>query len=394
MSYDLEIVTSDAPQRRHLEAFFAPESAVTMEGELGGEGVNLLVLRRGRPAFTIDGPVKVLPEDLDEEVASATLDPRWQVSISVPASAARETAAAKRLAKDLARECRGVAWDPQEERILWPPKSQGRFKPSTAKERIAVVELDWFLPGAPARKETARTLTGALSRVCPESVPVRFGSFEPLQSRWEPEGAEGFASAWMEAVDRDDAGIEFGGSLFWSGRPPCFGGHASFADLRTNLPAHYRRAGTASATRISTTFDGRALDGDSRWRELVVSLFVAVAEDLGAFYGAACVETGWMVSRGKIWADGDTANTPLQQSQWWNGIPPVPTWLAWFGGPYKSAIGSPPGLAVRPSGSLLRVGEAPLPAARLRSAFPRLPPRLLAKGFRDPVRPADEIPTL
>lgn len=91
MSFDLEIVTSLKPESSQVEEFFVSRESFAVEGTLDGEGGNVFIAKRSKghdpSCFTIDGPFRIDPEDVEEEVIAHVLDPHWLTQISVPASA-------------------------------------------------------------------------------------------------------------------------------------------------------------------------------------------------------------------------------------------------------------------------------------------------------------------
>jgi hypothetical protein len=148
---------------------------------------------------------------------------------------------------------------------------------------------------------------------------------------------------------------------------------------------------------VKAEFDGRALGADDPWREAVVMLFSKVAAQLGAFYGAGYVERNVVVSRRRLWYSGDTESIFLSR-MWWEGLPPHPTWLAWFGEPYRGMVESAVRESVteeRPEGLFLRLGENPMDSDEVKDVFPKLPdellwtPRLPGKRKFDPSLPVE-----
>lgn len=307
-------------------------------------------------------------DDLDEELAAAVLAPRWVLGMGVPGFPAEGIRLAKALARFIAEKCQGAVLDPQEGRVIWPKGKPLRFIPPAQEETISEVRLAWFLPPSKSDVKTAETLLRALGRQCPEARPVRFGGFEPLQGRLEPDEDEPFLDAWR--MLRSDPL----GSLFFSSRSPCFGGSVF-------LPhGGIKRPGKAERAEISLDFDGRAICGDERWRETLVSLFVELSKALGAFYAQGYVERGVVFSRGRIWISSSTEHYPLPGGGWW-GIPSTPTWLAWFGTAYKPLVQD----SLRrqeafpyPEGIFLRLGTEPADLDQLRGVQLNLPARLLA----------------
>jgi hypothetical protein len=352
---------------------------------------DLVVVTHERPdvaAFAgleFDGPADVELDDLPETFAVAVLAPRFLMEIHVASDSAAAWTRAVRAAKGVAERHGGAVYDPQEDTVIWP-RAARRFRSEAKEERIRVVGLQWFVPRSRCVPETADAFVSATSRFLPEARPTRFGDFEPFQERLEADGAP-FAAMYAAK-----AGAPYGGHMFWSSRAPCFGGNAFVDDPRAGVrrrPDHLPVGGS-----WSTSLDGRALESDARWREAVVDLFVAVARDVGAFYASATVTRGVIARRGRISYDGTSEDVnvrtgSLEWRPWWQGLPAIPTWLAWFGAPYRDVVRDVRGTEPRGDALLLRCGERPLDSDQLRGVFPLLPERLVARG-----RPAEFFPAI
>lgn len=357
MSYDLTIACSDEPDAATLA-----EAAAGLPDEV-----------------VVEGPDGAEPEDLDDSLLPYVLQPRWLLSVHVPYSMPhRYRELARRFARRVARETRGAVFDPQEDAVIWPRRTPKRYTAPAAEERFRHVYLTWFLPLVQA-EATPFNLLSAFRATCPETVPVRYGGFEPYRGRLDSDGDAAFVEAWRGAE------LEFGGSFFWTATPPCFGGHAAFPDKRETLTretadvVQLRPPRAGRAIRVSTNWDGRALHEDARWCETVVAAFRNVARHLGAFYGAAYVNRNVVIKRGRVGYAPDSESFALQRSSWWLGIPPKPTWLAWFGEPYRDVVQSYLPTAERfPEGLLLRHGTEPMDIDELEGRMPELPAEVLA----------------
>src|SRR5262245_25694828 len=124
MSYDLEIVTNKKPIFQHLENFFSSRKGLKVEGTLNSAACKVLITKQTKaddyPYFTIDGPFSVELDDLQDEVISSVLDPRWLTQISVAAGASeRDFKMAKKIAQHIADAFQGSVYDPQEDKVIW-----------------------------------------------------------------------------------------------------------------------------------------------------------------------------------------------------------------------------------------------------------------------------------
>lgn len=389
MSRDIEIAAHLRPAHRDILEILAPWPELGLSGDLdaGAPGAAVESRRAGEVAvmMEIDGPFAIEPDDLDEALASAVLAPRWLLRLSLPASSSgRDFALARSLAIELARRRQGAVYDPQGAAILWPRGKRRRGRTDAAEERIRVVSLEWFLPASAPAEALSAAFLAATRRLFPEAVPTRFGAFEPFRGKLVPGDDRPFVASWEAA-----RGAPFGEVISWKATRPCFGGSVSFPDPREQ----FRPAGVRRAVRLSIGFDGRPLHSDSCWREATVDLFAGVARKLGAFYGAGYVRRGAIAKRGSVWYDGTSETWALQRSRWWLGLPPRPTWLGWFGTPYRERV--EPALSrhgiVAPEGILLRLGDEPMDLDELAGRFPKLPRELLATGDDGPAEVVPEV---
>ena len=390
MSFDLEIVTDLKPELSQVEEFFFSRNRFAVEGKLNGDAGNVLIARKSKdkahPCFTIDGPFQIEIEDLEEEVSAHVLDPHWLVQISVPAAAFEaDRKIAKELARHIANTNRGSVYDPQSEKVIWPKQSYRHYVTTTQEERIRLVGLDWFLPASRGSTDTAKTLLVSLRKLCPEGLPTRFGTFEPLQHRLDADD-ESFLKMWEEVSE-----VEYGDSFFWNAKRPCFEGSVFFPDKRDKFkPSRAERS-----IHLSMDFDGRALHAHAGWCETIVRLFVELARALGSFYAIGYVQRNVIARRG-IWFDGESEPSPTLRGRWWLGLPPNPVWLMWFGGGYARRLESLKADAstVTAEGMLFRQGSLPMDRDELIGTFPDLPAMLFAQIEDDEYLPAQEIPDL
>jgi hypothetical protein len=365
MSYDLTVATHEQPDRKALDAWAAEKGFVVVDA-----GVDSLVIEKSsgrgdRFVCEVNGPHAAEADDFADELAAACLAPHWMIQISVPYSTPKANIShARSLARWLAEQNAGAAFDPQEDALVWPRGSSKRVPRRAADEITTVLALEWFL--APSRWEAApHRLLYLARRLCAEALPTRYGQWEPLQHRFDPERPEEFERF---LVENDDA--------FWHASRPSFGGSCFGPNAeKYALPEEEPQR----IAHIGINFDGRVIASDHRWLETVVDLFSAVAADVGAFYAAAQVETGWTVTRNNrllASASTDTGEHFLRR-RLWQGLPPVPVWLSWYGSPYRELVAP----FVRP--------EA------LESAVPRPPTSgLLARFSKRPAAPAPVRPLI
>lgn len=380
MSYDYRITTALAPETAAVRAFLGERLPdATIEGAIDPPSGQIFVSvpRRSRqvPVLMLDAPVGLEPEDVEEEVVDFVLAPRWHSTVNVPGDAsAADLRLAKALAVFLAKECRGVAFDPQDEVVLWPRKRVKAFSGGASSETIDVVEMEWQMPWARRDRASAETLIGTLRTHCFECLPRRFGLTEPFQGKTEGGDFGPFLDLWDES-----AADKAGELLHFASTAPCFGGSVCFSDPRDDMRPQWQ--GAEKRVRVSLSFDGRALT-DEVWRNAAVGLFIAIARNLNAFHAIAYVERDLIASRNRLAYTGRSENYPLPGGNRWLGIPPAPAWLTWFGPPYAARVRESCDGHVAgeyPEGFLMRHGEEPAPIDALLDRYPVLPVELLAR---------------
>lgn len=275
------------------------------------------------------GPDPAEPEDFEEVLAEACLSPRWMLQVSMPYSVPKANIAHGRsLARYLAEHSEGAAFDPQEDRLLWPRGKQKRTPARAGEEETSMLTLEWFV--APSRwHAAAENIVPLLVRRCPEALPTRFGAWEPPPHRFDRADPAAFVDFVASSEDGDG---------FWYASRPSFGGSftAPHADKYTSGEDERFRIG-----QIEVSFDGRLIFSDERWREAVVELFARGAEVFRAFFAAAQVEPGWTVSRNNrpfAQAASVQESEHFLRGRLWQGLPPVPVWLSWYGDPYRELV--------------------------------------------------------
>jgi hypothetical protein len=375
VSHDLLVATRTRPAPAAVEEFARSAGLRLRVTGAFRTGSNALLTRIDgtvERTIDVDGPVRVESDDLPDDLAGVVARPAWLVEIHLPGGY-DETADrwALDLAIHLARAGDGAVFDPQADRLAWPSGVTPRPR-DTTEERIRTLELVWYVPARALPLDAPERWIALVAERFPAAAPTRFGAFEPFGGRLDRDGPAAFARAW-----REQAAVEFGGMLFWSARAPFLDGSVSFPDGRPDR----RPARLGRVVRLSTTLDARPLHRDPDVCDAVVRLFADVAEDLGAVYGAGCVLRDAIMRRGRVFYDAMSENVPMPRSRWWVGLPALPTWLGWFGGPYRGLLeGRLDATTVsgRSSGLLLRSGPEPMDVDQLRGVALELPAELRA----------------
>lgn len=225
------------------------------------------------------------------------------------------------------------------------------------------LSLWWVLP---ARQKTAlgQRVLRALS-VVPEARPRRFGTFEPWRQQLAPDDDEPFLALWREEVAR-------GGDLGWKASTPFRQGWASFPSETTREESLVGRE-TVVSVRIGVRPSGYT---DPERREALVVFFAKLADRLGAVYASAGLARQAQLEAGIPPHLGGLDTIVIRGA--WIGLPPVRTWLHWFGQPYVPELADLAGVVKAGRGLLLRRGEQPALTGELPG--PPIPARLCWRG--------------
>jgi hypothetical protein len=370
MSYDLFVAMAKPVSATYIESFIAQYPGLIVTGALR-EDANMVVEQvtgtSTIPLFTIDGgPAE--EDDLPEPLADAIRAVRWSVMISVPEAGRPDgVRLGQALARSLAEECRGAVYDPQTDEIIWPGGRRQQDKSATIKEeRLPIIEVKWYFPLSRLGGDTPRRLLDVLGRTVNEAVPRRFDG-----QRLEPGNEEAFYAFWRDSIVTLSDGF-----WWWNPVRPYFQG--SIYVQRTYVTQGQR---TVPSWSLEIPIDGRPVADNSRRREAVREMFVAIAAELGAFYGHAQVVRNYIATRRGLYLDGQTEHS--FSDSWWTGIPPISTWLTWFGESYRGKVAEAlAGWPVEeyPGGLFLRAAEQPANRDELAGRFPSLPASLVRRG--------------
>ncbi|MEK6719101.1 MAG: hypothetical protein AABZ33_00365 [Chloroflexota bacterium] len=391
MSYDIQLATARKPAPEHVEDWIRTRSDIRVSDATGPNGMGLVIHRRGlfrRGAIaTADGPIHAEAGDLSDTLLSGLLSPRWLMEFQLHGSSVQsDLPVIEALAIHLARACDGAVFDPQRELLLWPV-TPVREAVRRSDRRIPLITLKWFLPTSRLVSPLPSELLEVLRDVCPKALPRRYGTYEPLQHRFEGDGADAaFAAFWDE-----EATVVHGSTFFWTTTRPVLGGSATLPDQRDI----YRPPGVRRVASLDLDIDGSTVGSQPAWLERTVEVFRAVAERFDAVFAHAYVRRNVLLKR-QIWFTPDSEQYPLPKGGWFRGLPAVPTWLAWYGPAYRTEIEAslPEAVTTRVGPALLvRWGNEPMNLDALRSV-PQLDPRLVVPDPEADGRPAEFVPQL
>jgi hypothetical protein len=372
MSFDIQISTRQPPTRAMVEAHLTKVGwRLDLSGDLAGDAGNMIaetrdLLRRKRPVFILDGPHKAEHEELPAPVGRVIRGRSFLTEMNLPWSVAgsREARRCFALCEDLARECDGAVYDPQEGALVFPVlPTSNRPEPKLTLSRQ--LTLEWYV--SRADQATAAHFLDLLADVMPVAVPTRFGDFEPLPHKLtDPGGREQFLESWTSE----------NWLFFWKSKRPVFGGSVGRSLDREPPP------GAHHMVRISIDINASEIAGNQAVVEQTVELFGRVAAELEAFFAAGYITRDVLVgTRGAQWFGRDTENFAADwiTGPWWFGLPSKATWLTWFGPSYAPLVAPALGeLAQRTDrGLLVRVGPTPMDTDQVQTLGPKLPAELV-----------------
>ncbi|NOY54555.1 MAG: hypothetical protein GXP34_01060 [Actinobacteria bacterium] len=394
MSRDLRIVGSEWPDLDALGVWLV--GLGRWDVRVGGGVTSVHRLTRGEISgvFSLDGPVRVEAEDLPPELASAVLVPRWLIEINVPLGASDAVwKMALRVGRRLADEMVGVVFDPQEDEIVWPRSKNRRLARVDKSPASTDIDFSWAIPEHGSAESLPRDLIALLRGLLPEALPRRYGSFEPLQHRFD-DGEEAFYDLWRSEQ------ASWVGMVSWNATMPVRSGSVFFPSLRE--PEEGVLAGS-----LRLTIDGRVFE-DSRWRDLAVTLLDQVGGLTNALYARARVEQHY--TGGIPASESDNRAPGIVSRTAWRGIPDHPAWLMWIGETYVDAIGDAvpsEGTTLTEQGLLIALSEEPRFAVELLPWHDRFPVEfcrqpetpmvarpMATERLIDPIRIADHIPVI
>jgi len=373
VSFDIVIATRTRPTRAMVESHLLESRwRLTLEGDLAADKGNLTAESRGlfrhKHIFVLSGPDPAEHVDLPYPVQQVLQGRAFLLEMNLPWGLdEKDMSRAFALCEHLARECDGAVFDPQEDRLRYPvvPDKPTRREPVLTP--IRQLTLEWYFQASEANN--ASRFLETTRRIWPEAVPTRFGQYEPLRFKMaDADGEDAFLDLWQPGNS----------SFFWKAKKPVFGGSIFWS------PSREPPDGARPKVTLSLDVNATAIETDQAMCDRAVDLFAAVAEDLGPFFGAGYVTRGVLAgSRGAQWYGQGTENFSADwiSGPWWLGLPIKPTWLTWYGEPYRDLVtASLDGLsASRERGLLVRLGPTPLDTEQLRGRAPDLPTELLVK---------------
>jgi hypothetical protein len=383
MSLDLQIAVSTKVASDEITTFLHSKKLQVTNAmeplDTVGSSYGLATMHGGEMEHlcTVYGPLHVEEEDLDDELAAMLLAPRWLYQINYSASLPeRSVKRIEAVAKYIAKVGDGAVQDPQLGKIIWPRARPKRFVQKRDEPIGPMLELAFFLPACGSGSELMRAYIKCCRRFLPEALPTRYGTYEPMQHRLGEEGSDEPLLDFAEA----ESHVEYGGSFFWKSKRPFSDGSVFFGDRRIGSyqisysqdPDRHR---IRPMTLIIADVSAAPAQRSKQWADAICNFFVAVSRATCAFHASASISE-------RVWRGPS-----------WIGIPETPTWLSWYGGPYRDAVsGDGPDTVVYEEGAFVRRGEHPVELEHAGEHPVQPPPRLVGFYKTSRHRIADEIP--
>ena len=252
----------------------------------------------------------VLPEDIPPNVNAALPGLRFLTELSLEPIDAPKAGLAllRKVAGAIARQARGVVFDPQEDTIEMSPGVK-RFAAAPREQRTALLSFSWwFAHDTLTRREGIDRLLHTLETEVPETLPRRYGDHEPPQFEYEKTGRDHFLGYLEQNAEQ---------LVVWYPRRPVVDVHRS-----VRSPAQWQRLGKGDQYRcqcLNIDVERCALTQPG-WPTALRRLWRRVSGELLPFYGEVRALRGYRSSGARVGVDGDTERNPTR-SWWWKGIP-------------------------------------------------------------------------
>lgn len=302
MSYDLQIWANREADQFQLQAATDAVASLALVFEDEPGRARLSRGLKERHLLSIDGPLRVDPEDVPEEVVQALASPSVLYELHATLSASTDLAAVRSWSRGLTDAIDGVVIDRQTGR-LYPTKGRRSVPRPTRMQRVDVLELQWYWP-SPGISATPYLQTCA--RHMPEATPHAFGEFEPLQHRLES------GRLTLETMWQTSDGLYFRCQL------PCLTGGVS------------RWTPDAPLASLSLGLLAKPIAVSPALEDALRSFFISVAQHGDAFYASLEIERAWLWNGRSVWSDADTRSTDTRLVRGkWQGLPSSPARWEW-----------------------------------------------------------------
>lgn len=308
MSYDLHIFGRVSLPSAQLAAVVAQVDGLKSEIDHRSGTVTALVKRRPglwasrEQVFTVDGPFTLDDEDIAGRGLAAGVAVMY--SVAVDGGRSEHLSLALSFAELLARRLDGYVVDPQMTET--PPASARTLSLPEPATRKLWMHFSWFRL-RDGRADLAGDYLRAARRSFGLGVPVRFGSYEPLQGRFPRDPDERFTETYEKECDATP--------LYFVNKSISEG---SIAGWSRDGRMRYQSA------QLSVSFEAvqkASLVAASR------DFFVDLAQRSQSFFGFVELNDS---------KDTDAAVGHFEGG--WGGLPAEPQWMTWYGSEYAEML--------------------------------------------------------
>jgi hypothetical protein len=271
--------------------------------------------------IVIGRSVKVLPEDVPDEIARALPGIDYSTEINLSPIDAPEAARKflSRCGTAIARATHGVVFDPQSDQLTLPSGIK-RFAKPEPSENASVLAMSWWFVEGPIPRGEFGHLLDVLETELPEALPRRYGSFEPPQHMYAETGREHFLTFLREHLR--------GQVVVWYPSAPVANVHIGLPESIGPSKRGFRCA------YFALDVDAEVL-GQAGWQSGLERLWRSLSHALQPFYGDVRTLSGYRRNRGRYWLTRSTQRHPVT-AWWWCGLPTGPAHAIVLGKPYDA----------------------------------------------------------
>ncbi|HZS44348.1 MAG TPA: hypothetical protein VFC63_04550 [Blastocatellia bacterium] len=264
---------------------------------------------------------EVQPEDIPEDINLLLPGIRYLTEINLSpinfSWLARRSI--NRVAKSVAKAAHGVIFDPQEGSIT-TPSGVKRYESRRREQRFSILEMNWlFTDGPLLEKNGPEIFVKFLETRLPESMPRRYGEYEPVQHLYAKTGRDHFLQFLCDN----------NWSIVWYPTRPV---------LHVNVTSYGKNWGPTSrgfrANKVSLAIEASAINQPG-WETAIKDIWYKLSELITPFYGDVKILDGY-VSSGATYSLARDTERSSSSDPWWKGIPLTLGLAAVIGEPYLS----------------------------------------------------------
>lgn len=308
MSYDITIWMTETPNLDEVLSKFEGWERI---------GEDVVFARRGWQILLFS-PLKVEMEDIPNDVFPQMPGIKYVIDIHLEPLGAPKTGyqLLNKICKAISRQSNGVVYDAQTDTVE-TASGVKRYVPTKRDPVFSILEMSWWFNEGPLLSpDSLRNFLDVLEKFVPESLPRRYGLYEPPQFKLAETGIEHLHNFLLESPSS---------LIVWYPTRPAT--DVSFVlDKDWGPKWQGFRANT-----VSMSFEASVLS-DPKWSAHLCSLWKHLTTIIQPFYGDVRILRGYSGSR-TLWTHRDTESHPVKLC-WWRGIPSSQGLAVCVGGPY------------------------------------------------------------